>query len=323
MEPGALHGHTIAYSFEQTGGIVHALPTILELAERLHIPMGLAMTPQALQLTDFDPDGLEVGLHLHPMDPVLSDRVAGRFKPTHDCLGRYPAEQQAQLIATGREVFEEVIGRSPRLFVAGRWSEDSATASLLRREGFTHDGSAFPGHRSSCADWSRLRRLAQPYSPSAEEYQGRGSEPYVYLPVSRGLWGHPLTPEVLPDVGVSYFKAAFDEARVGEADVVHLYFHSPMALDSRAIKDFEAVLRYAHEDLGRAFASPTALRPSDRPRSRPFPPAYLARMDWTLLKSFVTRGEFGRKLLDVGAGAFPWEGTAAPADPDSRRSGPV
>ncbi|HYM39214.1 MAG TPA: hypothetical protein VEY12_03575 [Thermoplasmata archaeon] len=314
VEPGSIQGRTVVYGFERTEGIVQGLPRILEFADRLGVPMGLAMTPQALQLTDLDLAGHDVGLHIHPQDPVLSKRVMGQLRPSHDGLGRYPPADQARLIAASREIFEERTGRSPRLFVAGRWSEDAATAALLRREGFTHDGSALPGHRSPYADWSRLPRLAQPYSPSADDYQVRGSEPYVYLPVYQGLWGHHLTPEILLDVGASYFRAALDEARVGGADVVHMYLHSPLGLDSRAMAAFEEIIGYVREDLGLSFVLPTSLRPSVQPRSRPFPPAYWARMGITMMKSFAGRGELGRRLMGAGPSGTDWDGATAPPE---------
>ncbi len=316
-----MRGREMVFGSDRTEGIVDGLPPILEFAERLHIPMGLALTPQALQTTDLDLAGHDVGLHLHPQDPVLSKRLAGRLQPSHDCLGRYPPADQAQLISAAREIFEERTGRSPRLFVAGRWSEDAATAVLLRKEGFTHDGSAFPGHRSPCADWSRVPRLAHPYSPSAVDYQERGSEPYVYLPVYQGLWGHRLSPEIILDVGAAYFKAALNEARIGGADVVHMYLHSPLGLEPRAMAAFEEVVQYAREDLGLSFVRPTDLRPSALPRSRPFPPAYWARIDVTMIKSFAGRGELGRRLADAGPARREGEETPSPAEPRPPGSG--
>jgi hypothetical protein len=221
VEPGSLRGRTIVPGFDRTQGITQGLPAVLEFADRLRLPLGLAMTPQALELLDTDLAGHEPGLHLHPRDPVLVRRLAGALKTPHDCLGRYSPPDQALLIAAGRRMFEERLGRSPRLFVAGRWSESAATLARLREEGFTHDGSALPGHRSPCADWSRLPRLVQPYAPAAEDPQVRGSERFVYIPVYQGLWGHHLTPETLHDLGTSYFRAALKEAEVGGADVVH------------------------------------------------------------------------------------------------------
>ncbi len=310
VEPGTVHRHTILPGFTQTEGIVRARPTILEFADRRQLPLGLALTPQALTLVDVDLGGLDAGLHLHPIDPILGERVRGRLVPDRDCLGRYSAEEQAVLIDAGRRVFEERLGRSPRLFVAGRWSEDAATGALLRREGFTHDGSVLPGHRSPCADWSRVPRLAQPYAPAKGDVQSRGSEPYVYLPVYQGLWGHHLTPETLLDLGASYFKAALQEAKVGGADAVHIYFHSPLGLDPRAMEAFGEVLAYAHDVLHLDAVPPTAVTASLRPRSRSFPMAYWARMNWTLVKSFGGRGELGRKLAGVESVSRDWDGVS-------------
>lgn len=261
--------------------------------------MGFALTPQALAVSQVDLTGHEVGLHLHPTDLVLAKRVRDRVRVDHDGLARYPPKAATILIHEGRMVFEERYGRSPRLFVAGRWSEDTTTAMLLRQEGFTHDGSALPGFRSPYSDWSRLPRLAQPYAPAAEDYQARGSEPYNYFPVYQGLWGHHLTPERLIDLGVSYFKAALKEAQVGSADVVHLYFHSPLALDAQVMEAFAEVLEYARDTLRFSFVLPTTVTPSASPCSRPFPPIYWARFGPTLLKSFVGRSEVGRRIVGV------------------------
>jgi len=322
VEPGTIQGRTIIPGFQRTEGIIRGLPLVLEFADQLNVPMGLALTPQALQLTDLDLAGHDVGLHVHPLDPVLSKRVAGQVQPRHDWLGRYQPVEQAHLIAAGRQIFEERIGRSPRLFVAGCWSEDANTALILRQEGFTHDGSALTGYYSRCADWSRLPRLAQPYSPTADDYQGRGSEPYVYLPVYQGLWGHHLTPELLRDLGVSYFKAAFKEALLGAAEVVHIYFHSPLALDPRGMAAFAEVLAYAREDLGLSFVLPTTLRASIQPRSRPFPLAYWARIDLNLIKSFAGRGELGRRLRHAGSTPLEWDVTTTAEGSKPPCSGP-
>lgn len=326
VEPGTVQGHTIIPGFERTEGIVRGLPRVLEFADRLQVPMGLALTPQALQLTDVDLTGHDAGLHIHPLDPILSKRLAGQLRPSQDCLGRYAPAEQALLIAAGRQTFEERTGRSPRLFVAGRWSEDTTTAALLRQEGFTHDASALPGYLSRCADWSRLPRLAQPYSPAAEDYQKRGAEPFVYIPVYQGLWGHHLTPETLLDLGASYFKAALHEARVGGADVVHIYFHSPLALDPAAMAAFAEVLEYARDVLGFSCVRPTSLRPSVQARSRPFPLAYWARIDLTLIKSLAGRGQLGLRIKGTRPAPMDWdgispagEGDTAPRDPTEDR----
>ncbi len=307
VEPGTVQGRTIIPGFERTEGITRGLPRVLEFADRWHIPMGLALTPQALKLADVDLAGHEAGLHIHPMDPVLSKRLAGQVRTSHDCLGRYPPAEQALLIAAACESFEARMGRRPRLFVAGRWSEDATTAALLRKEGFTHDGSALPGYRSPCADWSRVPRLAQPYSPASDDPQKRGSEPYVYLPVFQGVWGHHFTPETLRDLGVSYFKAALKEAQVGGADIVHIYFHSPLGLDPVAMAAFAEVLEYARDAMRLSFLRPTAVVASAQPRSGPFPPAYWAGIDVTLMKSFVGR-RMGRRLRGAGLDPVEWDG---------------
>ena len=321
VEPGTVRDGTIIYDSRREEGITSALGSIVDFADRVDVPMGFALTPQALAASHVDLAGHDVGLHLHPMDLVLAKRVRDRIHVDHDCLARYAPKDQAVLIHEGRLAFEEAFGRAPRLFVAGRWSEDTTTAALLRREGFTHDGSALPGHRSQCADWSRLSRLTQPYAPAADDYQARGSEPYVYFPVYQGLWGYHLTPERLLDLGVSYFKAALKEAQLGSADVVHLFFHSPLALDPGAMDAFAKVLEYARESLKPSFVRPTDLAPSPRPRSRSFPPVYWARFSPTLLKSFVGRSEVGRRIMGAERTPSEWNVTGPRSVPGDSSSG--
>ena len=319
VEPGTLHDGTIAYDFSHTEGIVPALDRIVAFANRFEVPMGFAMTPQALALARVDFSGHEVGVHLHPMDPALAKRVGDRVRLVHDCLGRYSPEDQAVLLHAAKEAFEEAIGRPPRLFVAGRWSEASATSSLLSREGFTHDASALPGLHSPCADWSRLPRLAQPYRPDARDRQRSGSVPLLYIPVSRGLWGDYMTPERLRDLGPSYFKAALKEAQVGGADVIQFFLHSPLGLDPTVLKAFGEVLRFARENLGIPAVLPTELSASPHARARPFPPAYLAWFDWKVAKSFVGRSDLGRRIMEVSAEQEDASGGDPKRDPGAQR----
>lgn len=315
VEPGFVRDGEIVYGFDRTEGIVRALPKILEFADACGVPMGFALTPQALTLSDVDLGGHEAGVHLHPGDPILARRLEGSVRIHHDCLGRYPPDEQAMLVRAAREVYEEVLGRSPRLFVAGRWSEDAATKGILDHEGFTHDASALPGHRSACADWSRLPRLAQPYHPASDDRQRSGGEALLYVPVGRGLWQDYMTPERIRSVGRSYFQAGLKEAQVGGADVIQFYFHSPLGLDAVALAAFAEVLSYAHDAIRVDSVLPTTVKASARPAARPFPPAYWARMDWKLAKSLIGRNGLGRGILQThdaaadsgGLGPSDWE----------------
>ncbi len=297
VEPGTVRDGSILFDFGRPEGIEPALRSVAEFADQHGIRMGFVMTPQALSLSQTDLAGHDVGLHLHPMDPILVSRLRDRMRLGRDCLGRYSPPDQARLLDEARHVYEDALGRSPRLFVAGRWSENAATAALLREQGFTHDCSPLPGCRSSCVDWSRVERLSQPYAPQEDDYQVPGSTDFVYIPVSVGLWGHYLTPEKILPLGVSYFKAALKEAQVGGADVVHVFFHSPLALNPVPMEAFGQMLDYARDVLHMPSVLPTTVRPSEKRRSRPFPPAYWARVDLTLMKSFAGRRTFGQKIM--------------------------
>jgi len=308
VEPGTIQNGRIIPGFERTEGVAKTLPRIVEFGDRCNIPIGFVLTPQAMKLSDVDLKGHEVGLHLHPMDPLLRKEVQGRLRTAGDCLGRYTAPDQALLISTARRMFEGALGHSPRLFVAGRWSEDAATLRILREQGFTHDGSPLPGHRTACADWSAIPRLAQPYAPDALDPQRRGSERYVYIPVYQGLWGHYFTPETIRDLGISYFKAALKEAQIGKADTVHIYFHSPLGLDPNIMAAFEQVVLYARDQLHLEFVVPTSLTPSSGATSAPFPPVYWVWMDLRLMKSLFGAGQLGERIMGRRSRVPDWDG---------------
>lgn len=278
-------------------GITVALPRIVEFAEEEGVPLAFALTPVALKRNDTDLESHDVGVHLHPQDALLKETLSGDVELSSDCLAHYPGEDQRALVEAARTLYEDTEGRPPHTFVAGNWSESTTTMRILVDSGFRYDGSPLPGHHSGCADWSRIARLAQPYTPNLEDYQGRGEADLLYLPVYQGLWNHYLTPENIHLLGASYFKAALREAMVGGADLVHMFFHSPMALDPYFLSEFRKVLNYARDELRVRAVLPPALRPSDRPLSKPFPPAYFAYLDWPLVKGLLGRGELGQRLL--------------------------
>lgn len=289
VESGTVRNRTIVFDRRREEGITEALPRIVSFAESAGIPVALHLTAQALRLTEVDLAGFPVGLHLHPRDDDLSARVRGTVGVDSDCLAHYSAADQGKLVAAGCDAFTEAQGRNPTLFVAGNWSENDDTLRLLEAAGIRYDGSALPGHVSACDDWGRLPRLAQPYRPSREDHQIPGDSSIICVPVFQGFWGDYLTPEDLHDLGVRYFMAALKEAAVGGARVVHIYFHSPMALEPFFLQEFRAVVDFARDHIGAEFVPPEAITAEWRPAARPFPPAYFAYLDTTFLKRLFVR----------------------------------
>lgn len=279
VETGAVRRRDIVFDRNRVEGVQDAMPHIVEFAERHAIPLVAAFTPQALSLLETDVTGLGTGLHLHPLDPVLASRVGNRVSIESDCLRHYPVDAQRRLLGAASDLFLEKIGRPPRFFVAGNWSESEDTLQVLEERRFQWDGSPLPGHTSSCADWSHLGRLAQPY-------RSRG---VLCIPVFRTLWGDYLTPETLHIHGVSLFKAALKEASVASMRTVHIYFHSPMALDPFFLEGFAEAMDFARDNLGGKMIGPEAVEPSDGKPSRGFPPAYLAYLDLPMIKSLLVR----------------------------------
>lgn len=296
VEPGTCRDREIIWGPKYEEGIGMAVSRIAEFVDEQDVPLTFAMTPCALKKNETDLSGHHVGVHLHPQDETLMAMLRG-VKLVHDCLSRYQERDQAALIDAAKEVFEQVQGQPPRTFVAGNWSESSITLRLLQTAGFLYDASPLPQYLTECADWSRIPRLAQPYHPDAGDYQRRGAMSYLYIPVFQGLWHNNLSPENIHHLGASYFVAAFREARVGGAGVVHIYFHSPMAVDPYFLSEFLPAIDYARDRLGAQFVDPSSVRASPQAVSRPFPPAYFAHMNRKLLRSFFGRGEFGARLL--------------------------
>lgn len=297
VEAGTYRGQEMVFHPRHEEGFVVALPRIVDFADRHQVAIAFAMTPAALKGSETDLSGHEVGVHLHPQDTVLRRMLHSTIDLSSDCLAAYSAEDQVTLIETAKELFEDSEGQSPRTFVAGRWSENTTTMKLLYDAGFCYDGSPLPGHISDCADWTRIPRLAQPYAPSVEDYQRRGSVNLLYIPVYQGLWNHYLTPENIHLLGISYFKAALKEALIGGGEVVHMFFHSPMAMDPFFLSEFGAVIDFAQDELDAQFVFPSSLQPSDSTTSRPFPPAYVAYLNWRIVKGLIGGGELGRRLI--------------------------
>lgn len=270
-------------------GATVALPRIVRFAEEKSIPITFALTPQSLKAIQTDLAGFSDGLHLHPEDDALTQRVGPEVKITSDCLAKYPRPDQARLIAAGVEVFHDTVGHAPHFFVAGNWSENTDTLQVLDAAGVRYDGSPLPGYVSACADWGRLPRLAQPYQSSPTDYQATGSRSVLSLPVFQGLWDEYLTPEKLNLLGAGYFKAALKEADVSGAAFVHIYFHSPMALDSYFLERFAEVVDYAQDVAKATFVRPESAQVRQGPTPRPFPVAYYAYLDRPMLKSLLVR----------------------------------
>jgi len=112
--------------------------------------MVMPNVPEAIAGTDFGNN--ETGLHIHPDDSCLIGKGVGR----PGCPRDYGSEHQKNMISVGKEIAEDMLGVTPRTFVAGRWSANDQTVRALVKLGFTHDASPRFGSVSNCCDWRKL-----------------------------------------------------------------------------------------------------------------------------------------------------------------------
>ncbi len=123
------------------------LPRLARFFERLHIRPTFFVTHQVLS----DPsaravieelvseDWIEIGCHVHPWNTPPFDSF-----PRRTILYNYPLDVQASKIGATTQLFEEVLGRRPASFRAGRFGFGSATAECLIEQGYRVDSSVTP-----------------------------------------------------------------------------------------------------------------------------------------------------------------------------------
>jgi hypothetical protein len=176
----------------------------------------------------------------------------------------------------------------PKVFVAGRWSENNDTIKALVKAGFTHDLSACPHSKSSPAsDWSKLPRICMPYHPSSGDYQKKGDLPLLIVPVSQFFPFGNVSPEEVPYVGISSLKACFVEYYKQNLPLFHIYLHSPCMTDLWFCSIMDELLSFiSKRDVQFSFASQVMDYGKLNPSTDLFP--YLARPDGGIIR-FLTR----------------------------------
>lgn len=130
-----------------TAANVAELPHLLRFFQRLRIRPTFFVSYQVLH----DPsaravlrelareDGVDIGCHVHPWNTPPFDH-SGR----DTMLCHYAPEVQAAKILTVTRLIEDLLGRRPTSFRAGRFGFGAATAACLVEQGYSVDSSVTP-----------------------------------------------------------------------------------------------------------------------------------------------------------------------------------
>ncbi len=234
----------------------------------------------------------EIGLHIHPGweefgnkkskwmvgDAYLKESFDFGKKST--ALKDYTYSEQLEMIKKGRDFLESRLGVEPRVFLAGRWSENADTARALSELGFTHDCSALPGLKTSYADWSSLPRICMPYKPAPS---------LLLLPASRGLLKATASPEDAGRYGISWLKACFTEYYKQNMPLFHIALHSPAMTDSFYINAMDSLLAFisSRKNINFKFASEIEEYPKTKAKADILP--YLLAVNGSLAKAIFKR----------------------------------
>jgi hypothetical protein len=238
-----------------TKGVSQGVPNLIKIADKQNAKITFAIMPEVVE---YIPEGIEheIGLHIHPGWEVfrrgdLTFEVGDRYLREHceqsltsTVLMGYPYKEQLEMIKTGADYLEAEFGKRPSTFVAGRWSVDNNTVKALINTGMERECSA-PAHSKPCHfDWSKLPRICMPYHPSEYDYQKKGSLPLLIVPISQMFPVGNVSPEAVPQLGLSWLKACFNEYYQQGMPLFHICLHSPYMTDAYFVSIMEEFLGF-------------------------------------------------------------------------------
>ena len=268
-EFGYVSNHDVIADKSATKGVSQGVPNLIKIADLYDAKITFAVMPEVVK---YIPEGIdhEIGLHIHPGWETfrrgdLTFQVGDRYLREHceqsltsTVLMGYPYKEQLEMIKTGSDYLETKFGKKPSTFVAGRWSIDNNTVKALVNTGIERDCSA-PAHSKPCHfDWSKLPRICMPYHPSEHDYQENGSIPLLIVPISQMLFHTGIAnPEAVPNVGISWLKACFNEYYKQRMPLFHICLHSPCMTDPYFLAVMDELLAFIskHKNVNFIFAS--------------------------------------------------------------------
>ena len=303
-EFGFVHDKELIFDKKATTGVSEGVLNLVKTADKYGAKITFVVCPE---VTDFFPKNIrhEIGLHLHPGwdereykgfkwnrgDLYLKENYQQLSSST--VLPGHSYEEQINLIKIGKEHLKKVFGVDAKVFVAGRWSVNNDTIKALIENGFTHECSGRPHNKSDHYDWSKLPRICMPYNPDANDYQKKGGQSLLMVPISQTFLGGTVSPEAVPTYGFSWIKASFKEYVKINAPIFHICFHSPLGTDPYYISVIDEMLKYIsnYKDVNFKFASQISKYPE---RSLGFNISpYIMAVNKTFIKSAF------RKILKI------------------------
>lgn len=267
-EFGFVHNKNAIFDKNATIGVEEGTKNLIKVADKYGARVTFAVCPEVMKHFPKDVKH-EIGLHVHPGwverqrkgfkyyvgDAYLKEHCKQSINSAF--LTDYPYEEQVEMIKTGKDYLADVFSIEPKVFVAGRWSENNDTIKALIEAGFTHDCSASPNQKSEHVDWTKLPRICTPYHPSEKDYQKKGNLPLLIVPISQYFPGNNVNPEVAPFVGVQWLKAVFLEYHRQSIPLFHICLHSPCMTDPYFITVMNELLKFisVHKNLTFKFTS--------------------------------------------------------------------
>lgn len=278
-------------------GVEEGVPNLIRVADKYGAQITFAVCPEVVNCL---PKGIkhEIGLHVHPgwvesghkgFKWHIGDLYLRQYcelSLNSALLRDYPYEEQLILIKTGKEYLERKLGIEPKVFLAGKWSENNDTIKALIAAGFTHDCSPVPHAKLPHFDWSKLPRICMPYHPAEEDYQKEGSLPLLIVPTSQMFPRGEANPEFIPMSGLAWLKACFREYYWQNLPLFHIPVHSPAMTDNYLISAMDNFLGFIskHRNIEFKSASQVVRYAKVKPKTNILP--YLAAINPVILKAF-------------------------------------
>lgn len=279
-------------------GVEQSIPKLVHIADKYGAKITFAVMPE---VTNHFPQisGHQIGLHIHPGWEEGGD---GRYRwfrgdkylrenctqsSDSSALWNYSFKEQLEMIKAGKDCLIERFDAEPKVFVAGRWSENNDTIRALTNAGFTHDCTPPANQKSDHFDWSKLPRICMPYHPSEKDYQIKGTLPLLIVPIAQFFPRGSVSPEVGPAVGLPWIKACFLEYYRQSMPLFHIFLHSNSMIDPYYLSIMDNFLKFisVHKGITFKYASEVSDYPSMGIKVDLFP--YLYRLNKNVIRTYI------------------------------------